>query len=85
MKDKELLCRVVYSVDAMAKAKGVIERHEIDALVGVAVRELSNGATEQIAFETARVSAERMILAQQSIEIMMDSIIGNFNIGTFTA
>lgn len=74
MKDLELVCRTIYSVDAMAKAKGIDQAHEINTLVGIAVRELSNGSGEALALEAARTAAARMKLADVVVQQMVDCV-----------
>ena len=70
----ETVSRIVYSIDAMARAKGIAARHELDTLVGVATRALAEGMTEPQAIERARQHAATIINANGAIQQMIERI-----------
>lgn len=70
----ETLARLVLSVDAMAKAKGLNKPHHIDTLVGKAVRAMADGAAPIVALEVARIAAAEMAARNTTIS-MVDQLI----------
>lgn len=68
-----ITARIVYSVDQMAKAKGLLNPYELDALVGVATRALANASTEMEALEAARKEADRIIKSNNAIKDIFEA------------
>lgn len=69
-----ITARIVFSVDAMAKAKGITARHDIDTLVGIATRAMANGDSEILALEAARRHADHQTNVNAAIHNILDQL-----------
>lgn len=54
------IIRLVSSIDALALANGITERHHLDTLVGIAARALADGKRDMEALEAARQAAKHI-------------------------
>lgn len=62
------ITRLIRSIDALALACGVSERHHLDTLVGIAARELAAGKRDIEALEAARLAAHKLRNQHQAAE-----------------
>ena len=70
----EVASRIAYTVDVMAKAKGISQPHEIDTLVGIATRALASGKNEIQAIEAARKHADRITQSNAAIDSLLADV-----------
>lgn len=72
-----ITARIVFSVDAMAKAKGITARHDIDTLVGIATRAMANGDSEILALEAAGAMPITRLMSTPPYTTYWTSLVNN--------
>ena len=70
----EILAHLAWSIAAMARAKNLTKRHQLDELVRRASNALAEGASPRLALEAARIAAVDMQQCE-SVSHIVDQLI----------